>query len=591
MKMRIVSAAAAAASAVLLGSNVRPAWANTITLAPSKDNTIFSESPTFSNGMGSYFFVGATESGAIRRGLIAFDVAASVPAGSIINAATLTLNTDKSHFTEITLELHKSLADWGESTSNSDSPFQGGGTGAPAEPNDATWNSNFDQFSNWTTPGGDFSSTTSGILTFSDFGAISVPTSTGIVADVQNWLNTPSSNFGWFLIGGESGLGTAYRFDSKDNATASVRPQLTIDFSAAATPTVWNVDADGNFGDNGNWTNGAPNSPGAVATLGSVINAPRTITMAAPATLGTLNFDNSNRYTIAGSNTLTLAGSPQAHVNVISGSHSISAPVVLGADTEFSVGPAASVLDLSGPLVGNAFAISKSGAGTLRVENLRAGGIVVNAGTVQIRAKATANDPAGTSVIASASITAGQIDLTNNSMIMTAATGTGAAGLRQLIHDGRITTSSATPTTRLGYGDNAVLHKTSFAGQPVDSTALLLKYTYAGDADLDGDADGVDIGTWATNFTGELGGTGSQVWTQGDWDYDGDVDGVDAGLWAQAFTGELGGSGLGSIVVNAPISEGAAAILRGLGVTVVPEPASTVVVALIWGALRSRRRT
>src|SRR5262249_30894113 len=102
--------------------------------------------------------------------------------------------------------------------------------------------------------------------------------------------------------------------------------------------------------------------------------------------------------------------------------------------------------------------------------------------------------------------------------------------------------------------------------------------------------------TWATNFTGELGGTGSQVWTQGDWDYDGDVDGVDAGLWAQAFTGELGGAGLGSIVVDAPLKPGAAAILRGLGVTVVPEPelAGSILSAsgalLLGGRRRCRAR-
>ena len=39
-----------------------------------------------------------------------------------------------------------------------------------------------------------------------------------------------------------------------------------------------------------------------------------------------------------------------------------------------------------------------------------------------------------------------------------------------------------------------------------DRQRTIIKYTYYGDADLDGDADGVDIGTWATNFTGELSG-------------------------------------------------------------------------------------
>jgi hypothetical protein len=34
-----------------------------------------------------------------------------------------------------------------------------------------------------------------------------------------------------------------------------------------------------------------------------------------------------------------------------------------------------------------------------------------------------------------------------------------------------------------------------------------VKYTYYGDADLDGDVDGNDVGAWAVNFTGSGGGT------------------------------------------------------------------------------------
>ena len=130
----------------------------------------------------------------------------------------------------------------------------------------------------------------------------------------------------------------------------------------------------------------------------------------------------------------------------------------------------------------------------------------------------------------------------------------------------------------------------------MDSTSVLIKFTYSGDADLDGDADGVDIGTWATNFTGELGGAAgaTRVWSQGDWDYDGDVDGVDAGLWATAFTGELGGAGLGSVVVNDPtISPQAAAILQGMGITVVPEPTLVGLAGMIgaaWSLQRPRSR-
>ncbi|HEY7091164.1 MAG TPA: hypothetical protein VH518_23910 [Tepidisphaeraceae bacterium] len=153
----------------------------------------------------------------------------------------------------------------------------------------------------------------------------------------------------------------------------------------------------------------------------------------------------------------------------------------------------------------------------------------------------------------------GTLDLSDNDMILdyNAPVGTLVSQVRQHLQAGRIFSSSTTAKTRLGYADNNtfVPPRSTFSGQSVDPTSILIKYTQAGDADLDGDADGVDIGVWATQFTGELGGTGSKVWTQGDWDYDGDVDGVDAGLWSAAFTGELGGGGLATSVKSVSTAE------------------------------------
>jgi hypothetical protein len=182
------------------------------------------------------------------------------------------------------------------------------------------------------------------------------------------------------------------------------------------------------------------------------------------------------------------------------------------------------------------------------------------------------------------------VDLTDNDLIVDYSPAVPLPAVRSQIMTHSLFSSLADATHGLGYGENSVLGFTTFSGQSVDSTSLLVKYTYFGDADLDGDTDGVDIGTWAVNSTGELGGAGSMVWTQGDWDYDGDVDGVDAGRWAQAFTGELGGGGLGSIAFDAPISAGAAAILRNLGVNVLPEPSASALVAAAMLICAGRRR-
>ena len=67
---------------------VPAALAAVVTLAPSKDNTLYQNATgSLSNGAGQYFFVGRSDvigGGVIHRGVIAFDVAASIPSGAVI---------------------------------------------------------------------------------------------------------------------------------------------------------------------------------------------------------------------------------------------------------------------------------------------------------------------------------------------------------------------------------------------------------------------------------------------------------------------------------------------------------------------------
>ena len=57
-----------------------------------------------------------------------------------------------------------------------------------------------------------------------------------MVADVQAWLDQPSGNFGWLLLGGESTSATSKRFDSKENDTPANRPVLEVEFSLPPVP-------------------------------------------------------------------------------------------------------------------------------------------------------------------------------------------------------------------------------------------------------------------------------------------------------------------------------------------------------------------
>lgn len=217
------------------------AGAEVVTLSPMKDNTLYqSDDGSLSNGAGEYIFAGRTNQEAdisIRRGLLAFDLTGQVPAGSTIVNVTLTLHLSQTIAGPASMTLTRVLADWGESTSKASG---GEGAGAPAEDGDATWIQRFhdpNSPSPWQEAGGDFAPTPSAVQTveteeFNTWG----PTEK-MAADVQGWLDVPSSNFGWALIGSERRGQTAKRFDSRENSAPGQRPQLLIDFDLQGAPT------------------------------------------------------------------------------------------------------------------------------------------------------------------------------------------------------------------------------------------------------------------------------------------------------------------------------------------------------------------
>ena len=57
-----------------------------------------------------------------------------------------------------------------------------------------------------------------------------------MVADVQEWLDSPASNFGWLVLGDETAIATAKRFDTRESASP---PMLTIQYTPGprVTPT------------------------------------------------------------------------------------------------------------------------------------------------------------------------------------------------------------------------------------------------------------------------------------------------------------------------------------------------------------------
>ena len=201
----------------------------TININPIKDNTLYENATgSLSNGAGDHLFVGATNQGSKRRGLLKFDIASHVPLDATILEATLALSMDKTSSLSSNIELHTVSADWGEGASVA--PEIGGGNGATAQTNDATWLHTFYNSSLWNTAGGDFNALVSATTSVNGIGSYTW-TSSQLVADVQNWLNSPASNFGWCLTGDEANLRSTKRFASKEITTLNSRPLLTIVYS------------------------------------------------------------------------------------------------------------------------------------------------------------------------------------------------------------------------------------------------------------------------------------------------------------------------------------------------------------------------
>ena len=201
----------------------------TVSIAAVADTTLYEDlAGAIGNGAGDHFFVGQSNQGLIRRGLVRFDVASAVPENATINSVSLQLHMSRFRSGSSTVALHRVLAAWGEGTSNA--PGQEGG-GASASAGDATWLDRMLGAGLWDQEGGDFAATTAAATSIGGIGDYTW-SSARMLADVQGWLDNSGTNFGWLLQGNEGTNGSAVRFDSRENATTSVRPVLTVDFTS-----------------------------------------------------------------------------------------------------------------------------------------------------------------------------------------------------------------------------------------------------------------------------------------------------------------------------------------------------------------------
>ena len=216
----------------LTGCPKRNVTTTSIELTSIKDTTLYEDATgALSNGAGQHMFAGARGAGQSVRGLVAFDVAGKTPAGMTLTAVRLRLNMSRANsFSAHTIGLHRVLADWGEGSTVASG---GGGGGGPASKGDATWLHTFlaDKF--WSRPGGDFEAASSASIVVEGLRAYEWGLTAQMVADVKMWLDNPSSNHGWLLMGGDNAT-IVKRFDTRENTITANRPTLILTFDQIA---------------------------------------------------------------------------------------------------------------------------------------------------------------------------------------------------------------------------------------------------------------------------------------------------------------------------------------------------------------------
>ncbi|HYV29227.1 MAG TPA: DNRLRE domain-containing protein [Candidatus Eisenbacteria bacterium] len=206
--------------------------ADIIILKPVADTALNQTNPDFNLGGLTNLDSGTTASGEINRAVLKFDIAGSVPPYANIRRVEMSLTVVSRPTQQCIYSLHRLLRDWGEGN-GADS-----NSGSSAKNGEATWQARFFPDILWSAPGAtapaDFVEVPSGTQSISE-GTTAFTSSTsspGIIADVQDWLNHPASNFGWILICDDEGTaGTVRSFGSReDPATAA---SLLVDFDFA----------------------------------------------------------------------------------------------------------------------------------------------------------------------------------------------------------------------------------------------------------------------------------------------------------------------------------------------------------------------
>ena len=298
---------------------------------------------------------------------------------------------------------------------------------------------------------------------------------------------------------------------------------------------------------------------------------------------------NSGGFTLLNGRTFTTVG-PLANSNVVTVGYG-SALTVSGSYTQTGgLTTASGTLTVAGAtaVTGGQLLFNPTQGATRLVRPLNAL-TVSGGGTVTLAATASATR----TLLSVASLTfggttvapTGKVDVGNNDALvhngnLTALTAAAAAGFAGGTWNGSGGIASATAAadarhlTAVGVISNGVTNYATFDGQPAVASDVLVRFTYYGDANLDGSVTAADYTRLDAGAFNHLTG-----WANGDFNYDGVVDGSDYALADNAFNQQAGVVGTPAAVVATPAA----------AVAAVPEPATAGGLA-VAGLLLGRRR-
>lgn len=202
----------------------------------------------------------------------------------------------------------------------------------------------------------------------------------------------------------------------------------------------------------------------------------------------------------------------------------------------FKTGSISSVGEIDGAGSTNVEAAASLNAGRIREQSLNVGGIA------RVRPNGT---NAATSRLNALNIVGGFLDLADNALVIDY---NGASSLSQIatfIQNGfaggswngagiNSSVAAATPNRAIGFAEATDIGSTAtFAGESIDATSVLVRFTLPGDANLDRIVNISDFSLLAANFNQ------AGIWSRGDFNYDGSININDFAALAANFNQSL----------------------------------------------------